>query len=42
METYKIGVCCTFGAGSSMMMKMNLDRIFKKMGIFRDVAPDKN
>lgn len=31
MAKYKIGVCCTFGAGSSLMLKMNLDSVFKKM-----------
>ena len=38
METYKIGVCCTFGAGSSMMLKMNLDSVFGKMGIKAEVV----
>jgi len=33
MANYKIGVCCTFGAGSSLMLKMNLDGVFKKMGL---------
>lgn len=33
MKSYKIGVCCTFGAGSSMMLKMNLDSTFSKMGV---------
>lgn len=28
MAKYKIGVCCTFGAGSSLMLKMNLDSVF--------------
>lgn len=33
MKKYKIGVCCTFGAGSSMMLKMNLESTFSKMGL---------
>ena len=33
MVKYKIGVCCTFGAGSSLMLKMNLDSVFKKMNL---------
>jgi PTS system ascorbate-specific IIB component len=33
MKNYKIGVCCTFGAGSSMMLKMNLESAFSKMGL---------
>jgi len=33
MAKYKIGVCCTFGAGSSMMLKMNLETLFQQMGI---------
>lgn len=33
MANYKIGVCCTFGAGSSLMLKMNLDSVFSKMGV---------
>lgn len=33
MKEYKVGVCCTFGAGSSMMLKMNLDTIFSKLGL---------
>lgn len=33
MKKYKIGVCCTFGAGSSMMLKMNLCNVFNKMGM---------
>jgi galactitol-specific phosphotransferase system IIB component len=37
MAAYKIGVCCTFGAGSSMMLKMNLDTTFGKMGIRAEV-----
>jgi galactitol-specific phosphotransferase system IIB component len=32
MKSYKIGVCCTFGAGSSLMLKMNLESTFSKMG----------
>lgn len=32
MKKYQIGVCCTFGAGSSMMLKMNLSQVLKKMG----------
>ncbi|NLY90402.1 MAG: PTS sugar transporter subunit IIB [Firmicutes bacterium] len=34
---YKIGVCCTFGAGSSMMLKMNLSNVFTKMGLEADI-----
>ena len=37
MASYKIGVCCTFGAGSSLMLKMNLDSVFKKMGLDANV-----
>ena len=37
MEKLKIGVCCTFGAGSSMMLKMNLDSTFSSMGLDADV-----
>lgn len=37
MVKYKIGVCCTFGAGSSLMLKMNLDTVFIKMGIDADI-----
>ncbi len=33
MANYKIGVCCTFGAGSSLMLKMNLDSVFSKRKI---------
>jgi len=33
MAEYKIGVCCTFGAGSSMMLKMNLETVFQRMGL---------
>jgi galactitol-specific phosphotransferase system IIB component len=33
MAKLKVGVCCTFGAGSSMMLKMNLDTTFQKLGI---------
>lgn len=33
MKKYNIGVCCTFGAGSSMMLKMNLSQVFSKMGL---------
>lgn len=33
MKKYQIGVCCTFGAGSSMMLKMNLSQVLNKMGI---------
>lgn len=38
METLKVGVCCTFGAGSSLMLKMNLDSSFKRLGIDADVV----
>jgi len=31
MKRLKILVCCTFGAGSSMILKANLDKIFRKM-----------
>ena len=37
MSKLRVGVCCTFGAGSSMMLKMNLDGVFNKMGVFADV-----
>jgi len=37
MAKLKIGVCCTFGAGSSLMLKMNLDTVFKRMGLDADV-----
>lgn len=37
MAKYKIGVCCTFGAGSSLMLKMNLDSVFKKMNLDAEV-----
>lgn len=37
MTKLRIGVCCTFGAGSSMMLKMNLDDVLKKMGMSADV-----
>ena len=37
MARYKIAVCCTFGAGSSLMLKMNLDSVFARMGIGADV-----
>lgn len=37
MAKYKIGVCCTFGAGSSMLLKMNLDTTFGKMGLSAEV-----
>jgi len=37
MEKLKIAVCCTFGAGSSMMLKMNLDSVFSRMGLNADV-----
>ncbi len=37
MVKYKIGVCCTFGAGSSLMLKMNLDSVFKKMNLDAEV-----
>ncbi len=37
MAEYKIGVCCTFGAGSSLMLKMNLDSVFKRMGVNAEV-----
>ncbi len=37
MVKYKIGVCCTFGAGSSLMLKMNLDSVFKKMNFDAEV-----
>lgn len=33
MAKYNIAVCCTFGAGSSLMLKMNLDTVFTRMGI---------
>lgn len=33
MAKLKIGVCCTFGAGSSLMLKMNLDTTFNRMGL---------
>lgn len=36
MDKFKIGVCCTFGAGSSMMLKMNLEQAFRKMDIEAD------
>jgi len=38
MAQLKIGVCCTFGAGSSLMLKMNLDTSFKKLGVDADVV----
>lgn len=38
MAMLKVGVCCTFGAGSSLMLKMNLDASFKKLGIDADVV----
>lgn len=37
MAKLNVGVCCTFGAGSSMMLKMNLDTTFGKMGLQADV-----
>ena len=37
MAKYRIAVCCTFGAGSSLMLKMNLDSVFGRMGIEADV-----
>ncbi|HHU60368.1 MAG: PTS sugar transporter subunit IIB [Bacillota bacterium] len=37
MQTYKIGVCCTFGAGSSMMLKMNLSTVFSRLGIEAEI-----
>jgi PTS system ascorbate-specific IIB component len=37
MAKYKVGVCCTFGAGSSLMLKMNLDTVFRRMGLDADV-----
>lgn len=38
MEKLKIGVCCTFGAGSSLMLKMNLETVFSKMGVNAQVT----
>lgn len=32
MKKLKALVCCTFGAGSSMILKANLDQIFRKIG----------
>ena len=37
MAKYKIAVCCTFGAGSSLMLKMNLDSVFSRMGVDAEV-----
>jgi PTS system ascorbate-specific IIB component len=37
VKKYQIGVCCTFGAGSSMMLKMNLSQVLKKMGLDANV-----
>lgn len=37
MEVFKVAVCCTFGAGSSLMLKMNLDSVFAKMGLNVDI-----
>ncbi len=37
MAKLKIGVCCTFGAGSSLMLKMNLDTTFNRMGLDAEV-----
>jgi len=37
MQKLRIGVCCTFGAGSSLLLKMNLDGVFIKMGVNADV-----
>jgi PTS system ascorbate-specific IIB component len=37
MAKYRIAVCCTFGAGSSLMLKMNLDSVFTRMGVDADV-----
>ena len=38
MDKLHIGVCCTFGAGSSLMLKMNLDNVFNRLKIDADVA----
>jgi ascorbate PTS system EIIB component len=38
MNKLKIGVCCTFGAGSSLMLKMNLDGVLNKMGILAEIT----
>lgn len=37
MGKLKVAVCCTFGAGSSMMLKMNLDSVFNNMNLDADV-----
>lgn len=37
MAKLNVGVCCTFGAGSSMMLKMNLDTMFGKIGVDANV-----
>lgn len=31
MSNIKIGVCCTFGVGSSMLLKGNLETVFRKL-----------
>ena len=33
----RVGVCCTFGVGSSMMLKMNLETAFRNMQIEADI-----
>lgn len=33
----KVGVCCTFGVGSSMILKMNLETAFAKLGVDAEV-----
>lgn len=37
MKPIKALVCCTFGAGSSMILKANLDQIFRKIGQAVDI-----
>ena len=37
MDKFVIGVCCTFGAGSSMLLKMNLEQALSQMGVAADV-----
>lgn len=38
MDKLHIGVCCTFGAGSSLMLKMNLDNVFNRLKVDADVV----
>lgn len=40
MKVLQIAVVCTFGAGSSMLLKLNLENVFSQMGILANIEVD--